>query len=65
MSNCRKPVYGRSGVQYDRWLGICAALQTMDTLSFILVTVFVATDSRILCLSLEYVRYAAISFEAF
>lgn len=59
-------MYGRSVcVQYDRWLGIWAALQTTDTLCFILFTVVVAIDSPILCLSLEYARYASVSFEAF
>lgn len=51
--------------QVCRWIGVCAALQAVDILCLILVTVFVALDSPILCLSLEYARYASISFEAF
>lgn len=56
-------MYDRSGMQYDRWLGICADLQTIYI--YISVTVFVAIDSPMLCLSLKYARYASVSFEAF
>lgn len=46
---------------YDRCLGIRAALQTIYIFCYILVTVFVAIDSLILCPSLGYARYTFFS----